>query len=222
MDRERNFYFLEMNTRLQVEHPVTELVTGRDLVREQIRIAAGEKLGYTQDDIAFSGHAIECRINAEDPDANFMPSPGKILGLRAPGGPWVRDDSGVYEGYTVPRYYDTLMAKLIVWAPDRDGAIARMDRALAEYHVSGVRTTLPVLRRIIRHPDFAAGRIDTHFMERLPGGHASDAATLRGADRRRARSLRARGTPDEPAAVSRCESLDPRGDGPGSSSWRAR
>jgi acetyl-CoA carboxylase biotin carboxylase subunit len=102
-----------------------------------------------------------------------MPSPGKILGLRAPGGPWVRDDSGVYEGYTVPRFYDTLMAKLIVWAPDREAAIARMDRALAEYHVSGVRTTLPVLRRIIRHPDFAAGRLDTGFMERLPGGHGS-------------------------------------------------
>jgi acetyl-CoA carboxylase biotin carboxylase subunit len=174
VDHERKFYFLEMNTRLQVEHPVTELVTGRDLVREQIRIAAGEKLGYTQDDIAFNGHAIECRINAEDPDANFMPSPGKILGLRAPGGPWVRDDAGVYEGYTVPRHYDTLMAKLIVWAPDRDSAIARMDRALAEYHVSGVRTTLPVLRRILRHPDFAAGRLDTHFMERLPAGRADD------------------------------------------------
>jgi len=174
VDHERKFYFLEMNTRLQVEHPVTELVTGRDLVREQIRIAAGEKLGYTQDDIVFTGHAIECRINAEDPDANFMPSPGKILGLRAPGGPWVRDDAGVYEGYTVPRHYDTLMAKLIVWAPDRDGAIARMDRALAEYHVSGVRTTLPVLRRILRHPDFAAGRLDTHFMERLPAGHADE------------------------------------------------
>ena len=174
VDHERKFYFLEMNTRLQVEHPVTELVTGRDLVREQIRIAAGEKLGYTQDDIAFNGHAIECRINAEDPDANFMPSPGKILGLRAPGGPWVRDDAGVYEGYTVPRHYDTLMAKLIVWAPDRDSAIARMDRALAEYHVSGVRTTLPVLRRILRHPDFAAGRLDTHFMERLPAGRVDD------------------------------------------------
>jgi acetyl-CoA carboxylase biotin carboxylase subunit len=174
VDHERNFYFLEMNTRLQVEHPVTELVTGRDLVREQIRIAAGEKLGYTQDDVVFSGHAIECRINAEDPDANFMPSPGKILSLRTPGGPWVREDAGVYEGYTVPRYYDTLMAKLIVWAPDREGAIARMDRALAEYHVSGVRTTLPVLRRVLRHPDFAAGRIDTQFMERLPGGHADD------------------------------------------------
>jgi len=173
VDRDGNFYFLEINARLQVEHPVTEFVTGRDLVREQIRIAAGEKLGYVQEDIAFSGHAIECRINAEDPDANFMPSPGKILGLRAPGGPWVRDDSGVYEGYTVPRYYDTLMAKLIVWAPDREAAIARMDRALAEYHVSGLRTTLPVLRRIVRHPDFAAGKLDTGFMERLAGGHGT-------------------------------------------------
>jgi acetyl-CoA carboxylase biotin carboxylase subunit len=173
VDRDGKFYFLEINARLQVEHPVTEFVTGRDLVREQIRIAAGEKLGYAQEDIAFSGHAIECRINAEDPDANFMPSPGKILGLRAPGGPWVRDDSGVYEGYTVPRYYDTLMAKLIVWAPDREAAIARMDRALAEYHVSGLRTTLPVLRRIVRHPDFAAGKLDTGFMERLPGGHGT-------------------------------------------------
>ncbi len=173
VDRDSKFYFLEINARLQVEHPVTEFVTGRDLVREQIRIAAGEKLGYGQEDMSFSGHAIECRVNAEDPAANFMPSPGKILGLRAPGGPWVRDDSGVYEGYTVPRYYDTLMAKLIVWAPDREAAIARMNRALAEYHVSGVRTTLPVLRRIIRHPDFAAGRLDTGFMERLPGGHGT-------------------------------------------------
>jgi acetyl-CoA carboxylase biotin carboxylase subunit len=221
VDRERNFYFLEMNTRLQVEHPVTELVTGRDLVREQIRIAAGEKLGYAQDDIAFSGHAIECRINAEDPDANFMPSPGKILGLRAPGGPWVRDDSGVYEGYTVPRYYDTLMAKLIVWAPDRDGAIARMDRALAEYHVSGVRTTLPVLRRIIQHPDFAAGRIDTHFMERLPGGDAHDAhrsvaliAAVLEAFERAGRQA----SPPPSHGVSPWT----RAARPGSSSWRAR
>jgi len=171
VDAERNFYFLEMNTRLQVEHPVTEFVTGRDLVREQLRIAAGEKLGYAQEEITWTGHAIECRINAEDPDQSFMPSPGRIVGLRAPAGPWVRDDSGVYEGYTVPRFYDTLMAKLIVWGADRDGAIARMERALGEYRVSGVRTTLPVLRRIIRHPDFAAGRIDTQFMDRLPAGH---------------------------------------------------
>jgi acetyl-CoA carboxylase biotin carboxylase subunit len=190
-------------------------------VREQIRIAAGEKLGYTQDEVVFDGHAIECRINAEDPDANFMPSPGKILGLRAPGGPWVRDDSGVYEGYTVPRYYDTLMAKLIVWAPDREGAIARMDRALAEYHVSGVRTTLPVLRRIIRHPDFAAGRIDTGFMERLSGRHPSDsrrsialiAAVLEAYERAGRQS-----NPPPSQGVSPWT----RGGRPGSSNWRAR
>ncbi len=221
VDHARNFYFLEMNTRLQVEHPVTELVTGRDLVREQIRIAAGEKLGYTQDDVVFSGHAIECRINAEDPDANFMPSPGRILSLRTPGGPWVREDAGVYEGYTVPRYYDTLMAKLIVWAPDREGAIARMDRALAEYHVSGVRTTLPVLRRVLRHPDFAAGRIDTQFMERLPGGHADDsrrsvaiiAAVLEAYER----AGRQTELPPPPGV-----SPWARAGRPGGSSWRAR
>ena len=221
VDRDGRFYFLEINARLQVEHPVTEFVTGRDLVREQIRIAAGEKLGYAQEDISFSGHAIECRINAEDPDANFMPSPGKILGLRAPGGPWVRDDSGVYEGYTVPRYYDTLMAKLIVWAPDREAAIARMERALAEYHVSGLRTTLPILRRIVRHPDFAAGRLDTGFMERLPGGHGSGsrrsvaliAAVLEAYERA--------GRQAAPAAAQG-PSLWARAGRPGASGWRRR
>jgi acetyl-CoA carboxylase biotin carboxylase subunit len=167
MDQDGRFYFLEMNTRLQVEHPVTELVTGRDLVREQIRIAAGEKLGFAQDDVTWSGWAIECRINAEDPFAGFLPSPGRISGLRTPGGPGVRDDSGVYPGCTVPRFYDTLLAKLIVWAPDRDAAIARMARALAEYHVAGVRTTIPLLQHVMRHPDFAAGRLSTHFLDRL-------------------------------------------------------
>jgi len=221
VDGQRNFYFLEMNTRLQVEHPVTELVTGRDLVREQLRIAAGEKLGYTQDDVVFKGHAIECRINAEDPDANFMPSPGKILGLRAPGGPWVREDSGIYEGYTVPRFYDTLMAKLIVWASDREGAIARMARALAEYHVSGVRTTLPVLRRIIGHPDFAAGRLDTHFMERLPGGRA-------GSSRRSLAIVAAaieayeRAGKETPTPAATGMSPWTRAGRPGASDWRAR
>ena len=165
VDRDGKFYFLEVNARLQVEHPVTEFVTGRDLVREQIRIAAGEKLGYAQEDISFSGHAIECRINAEDPGANFMPSPGRILGLRAPGGPWVRDDSGVYVGYTVPRYYDTLMAKLIVWAPDREAAIARMDRALADFAVEGIPTTIGFHRRVLAHPDFVAGRVHTRWVE---------------------------------------------------------
>jgi acetyl-CoA carboxylase biotin carboxylase subunit len=167
VDRERNFYFLEMNTRLQVEHPVTELVTGRDLVKDQLRIAAGDKLGFAQDDVAFAGWAIECRINAEDPYASFIPSPGHVAGLRAPGGPWVRDDTGVYAGCTIPRFYDTLMAKLIVWGPDREAATARMARALEEYKVVGVQTTIPILQRIIAHPDFAAGRLSTGFMERL-------------------------------------------------------
>jgi acetyl-CoA carboxylase biotin carboxylase subunit len=181
VDRERNSYFLEMNTRLQVEHPVTELVTGRDLVRDQLRIAAGEKLGFGQDDVALSGWAIECRINAEDPYASFIPSPGRVAGLRVPGGPWVRDDTGVYAGCTIPRFYDTLMAKLIVWGPDRDAATARMARALEEYEVVGVQTTIPILQRIIAHPDFAAGRLSTGFMERLL---AADRAEAGGRQRR--------------------------------------
>ncbi|HAM58807.1 MAG TPA: acetyl-CoA carboxylase biotin carboxylase subunit [Candidatus Rokubacteria bacterium] len=179
VDRDRNFYFLEMNTRLQVEHPVTEFVTGRDLVKEQLRIAAGEKLGFAQDDVTWSGWAIECRINAEDPYANFMPAPGRITSLRIPGGPWVRDDSGVYAGCIIPRFYDTLMAKLIVWGADRDAAIARMARALGEYHVAGVRTTIPVLQHIMRHPDFLAGRLSTSFMERLMSADRAEAAGRR-------------------------------------------
>jgi acetyl-CoA carboxylase biotin carboxylase subunit len=176
VDRERNFYFLEMNTRLQVEHPVTELVTGRDLVKDQLRIAGGEKLGFGQDDVALHGWAIECRVNAEDPFGSFIPSPGKVVGLRAPGGPWVRDDTGVYAGCTIPRFYDTLIAKLIVWGPDREAAIARMTRALGEYKVAGVQTTIPILERIIRHPDFAAGRLSTGFMERLLAADKPEAA----------------------------------------------
>ncbi len=167
VDRRGEFYFLEMNTRLQVEHPVTELVTGRDLVKEQLRIAAGEKLAFGQDDVTWRGWAIECRINAEDPFEGFVPSPGRISALRTPGGPWVRDDSGVYAGATVPRFYDTLMAKLIVWGPDRDAAIMRMRRALAEYRITGVHSTIPVLERIMADPEFAAGRLHTGFMERL-------------------------------------------------------
>jgi len=179
MDAERRFYFLEMNTRLQVEHPVTELVVGRDLVREQLRIAAGDKLGYGQDDVVQRGWAIECRINAEDPFAGFIPAPGRIAALRTPGGPWVRDDSGIYAGYTVPRFYDTLLAKLIVWAPDRDAAIARMDRALGEYHVAGVRTTIPLLQRVMRDPEFQAGRLSTHYLDRLMHGAGFAAAGSR-------------------------------------------
>ncbi len=167
VDADRNFYFLEMNTRLQVEHPVTEMVTGIDLVREQLRIAAGEPLGYAQADVGWRGAAIECRINAEDPFNGWLPSPGTITGLRAATGPWVRDDSGVYEGYTVPRFYDTLLAKLIVWGADRAAAIDRMARALAEYKVVGVRTTIPALIRIVKHPDFCAGRLSTGFLDRI-------------------------------------------------------
>jgi acetyl-CoA carboxylase biotin carboxylase subunit len=167
VDSDRNFYFLEMNTRLQVEHPVTEMVTGIDLVREQLRIAAGERLGYGQDDVRIRGAAIECRINAEDPFAGFLPSPGTITGLRAAEGPWVRNDSGAYEGYTVPRYYDTLVAKLIVWGADRDAAIRRMRRALGEYRIVGVHTTIPVLQHVLAHPDFQAGRLSTALLERL-------------------------------------------------------
>jgi acetyl/propionyl-CoA carboxylase alpha subunit len=167
VDGEGHFYFLEVNARLQVEHPVTEMVTGIDLVREQLRIAAGAPLGYAQGDVSWRGAALECRINAEDPFAGWLPSPGTIRGLRAPGGPWVRDDSGVYEGFTVPGHYDTLMSKLIVWGADRGAAIGRMARALAEYKVTGVRTTIPVLQRIIAHEDFRAGRISTAFLERV-------------------------------------------------------
>jgi acetyl-CoA carboxylase biotin carboxylase subunit len=179
VDRRRAFYFLEMNTRLQVEHPVTELVTGRDLVKEQLRIATGEKLGYGQDEVTWRGWAIECRINAEDPFEGFVPSPGRIEDLRAPGGPWVRDDSGVYAGAMVPRFYDTLMAKLIVWGPDRDAAIARMRRALGEYRITGVRSTIPVLERIMADPEFTAGRLHTGFMERLLAEEAGHHAERR-------------------------------------------
>jgi acetyl-CoA carboxylase biotin carboxylase subunit len=167
VDAERKFYFLEMNTRLQVEHPVTEMVTGIDVVREQLRIAAGEPLGYTQADVTWRGWAIECRINAEDPFGGWLPSPGTITTFRPAGGPWVRDDSAAYPGYTVPRWYDTLLAKLIVWGADRDAAVDRMLRALAEYMVGGVRTTIPVLARIVAHPDFRAGRLSTAFLERV-------------------------------------------------------
>jgi acetyl-CoA carboxylase biotin carboxylase subunit len=167
VDADRNFYFLEMNTRLQVEHPVTEMVTGIDLVRAQLRVAAGEPLDFRQEDVTWRGWSIECRINAEDPFAGWMPSPGTITGLRPAAGPWVRDDSGAYEGSTIPRFYDTLISKLIVWGPDRASAIVRMARALEEYKVTGVRTTIPVLERIVAHPDFVAGRISTQFLERI-------------------------------------------------------
>jgi acetyl-CoA carboxylase, biotin carboxylase subunit len=167
VDAQRNFYFLEMNTRLQVEHPVTELVTGLDLVHLQLRIASGEKLPFQQQDITLRGHAIECRLYAEDPENNFFPSPGKITKLLRPSGPGVREDSGVYEGWTVPLDYDPMLAKLIVYAADRPTAIARMRRALDEYFVGGIKTNLALFRRILEHPDFVAARIDTGFLDRL-------------------------------------------------------
>jgi acetyl-CoA carboxylase biotin carboxylase subunit len=166
LDQSGQFYFMEMNTRIQVEHPVTEAVTGIDLVKEQIRIAAGEELGYTQEDIALSGHAIECRINAEDPDRDFFPSPGKIIFYHEPGGLGVRVDSSAYAGYTVSPYYDPMFGKLICHAPDRDEAIARMNSALREFTVEGIKTTIPFHLKVLANKDFQLGNITTNFIER--------------------------------------------------------
>jgi acetyl-CoA carboxylase biotin carboxylase subunit len=167
VDAQKNFYFLEMNTRLQVEHPVTELVTGLDLVQLQIRIAAGERLPFQQDDVQIRGHAIECRIYAEDPDNNYFPSPGKITLLLAPSGPGIRRDSGMYEGWTVPMDYDPLLAKLIGYGSDREQAIGRLTRALDEYFVGGIKTNISLFRRILRDSDFCAGKLDTGFLDRM-------------------------------------------------------
>jgi acetyl-CoA carboxylase, biotin carboxylase subunit len=166
VDAERNFYFLEMNTRLQVEHPVTELVTGIDLVREQIRIAAGEKLTIRQEDVEWTGHAIECRVYAEDPEKNFLPSPGKITKLRTPSGPGVRDDSGVYEGWEVPLFYDPMISKLATYGATREEAINRMQRALREYYVGGIHTTIPFFKAVLDDPEFRSGEVDTGFIDR--------------------------------------------------------
>ncbi len=166
VDAERNPFFLEMNTRLQVEHPVTEMVTGEDLVKLQIRIARGERLPFRQEDLRQRGHAIECRVYAEDPDHGFLPSPGRITALRLPGGPGVRDDSGIYEGYEVPIHYDPLLSKLVVWGYSRQDAIRRMRRAVAEYKVLGIKTTLPFFERVLHNPAFLAGDFDTSFVEK--------------------------------------------------------
>jgi len=168
LDEDGSFYFLEMNTRLQVEHPVTEMVTGVDLVAWQLRIADGEPL--TLDPVSCvrpRGHAIECRIYAEDPDNGFLPSPGKIVGLRVPAGPGVRDDSGAFEGWEVPIFYDPMISKLIVWGEDRPQAIARMRRALAEYEVRGIRTTVPFFKWMLEQPEFHEGAFDTTYLDRL-------------------------------------------------------
>ncbi|GBF11034.1 acetyl-CoA carboxylase biotin carboxylase subunit [Tepidibacillus sp. HK-1] len=162
------FYFMEMNTRIQVEHPVTELVTGVDLIKEQIRVAAGEPLSFNQEDIQFNGWAIECRINAEDPFKNFMPSPGKINFYLPPGGLGVRLDSAAYPGYTISPFYDSMIAKLIVWGRDRDEAISRMKRALDEFTVEGVKTTIPFHLKLLNHELFIKGDFDTKFLEKHP------------------------------------------------------
>jgi acetyl-CoA carboxylase, biotin carboxylase subunit len=167
VDQNKNFYFLEMNTRLQVEHPVTELITGLDLVHLQIRIAAGEKLPFRQEEIRIRGHAVECRIYAEDPDNNYFPSPGKITLLLAPSGPGIRRDSGMYEGWTVPIDYDPLLAKLIGYGTDREQAISRLQRALNEYFVGGIKTNISLFRRILNDADFHAAKIDTGYLDRL-------------------------------------------------------
>jgi acetyl-CoA carboxylase biotin carboxylase subunit len=167
VDEEKRFYFLEMNTRLQVEHPVTELITGLDLVHLQIHIAAGEKLPFRQEDVSIRGHAIECRIYAEDPDNNYFPSPGKITLLQEPSGPGIRVDSGTYEGWNVPIDYDPLLAKLIGYGSDRDQTIARLARALNEYFVGGIKTNLGLFGRILRDGGFRAAKLDTGFLDRM-------------------------------------------------------
>jgi acetyl-CoA carboxylase biotin carboxylase subunit len=213
VDAERRPYFLEMNTRLQVEHPVTEMVTGEDLVKLQIRIAQGERLKFRQEDLRQRGHAIECRVYAEDPDRGFLPSPGRILALRLPGGPGVRDDSCVYEGYQVPIHYDPLISKLTVYGYSRRDAILRMRRAVSEYKILGIKTTLPFFERVLHHPAFVAGDFDTSFVEKVfaetdrrrerPVDVAVAAAAIRAlCERRQAR-------------------LAPHGDGDASAWWRA-
>ncbi len=167
LDKDKNFYFLEMNTRLQVEHSVTELVTGIDLVKEQIRLASGEQLGYGQEEVQWRGSAIECRINAEDPDDNFSPCPGKITGYNMPGGPGVRVDTHIYPEYVIPSLYDSLIAKLTTHGTTREEAIRRMERALEECVIEGVKTTIPFHRAILSDPDFIDGDFSTDFVEHL-------------------------------------------------------
>lgn len=166
VDAEQNFYFMEMNTRIQVEHPITEFVTGVDLVKAQLKIAAGKELPYSQEDIRIKGHSIECRINAENPEHNFRPSPGRITALHIPGGPGIRVDSSAYQGYTITPYYDSMIAKLIVHAPTREEAIAKMKWALAEFIVEGVDTNIDFQLEIIKNSDFRSGNYDIGFLNR--------------------------------------------------------
>lgn len=167
LEKNEQFYFMEMNTRIQVEHPVTEWVTGLDLIKEQIRIASGLPLSYTQNDIHLTGHAIECRINAENPKKNFMPSPGHITEIYLPGGNGVRIDTAIYSGYTVPAYYDSMLAKLIVYADTREEAISKMRSALGEVIIEGIETNIDYQYEIINHPDYISGDIDIEFIEKM-------------------------------------------------------
>ena len=169
LEKNGNFYFMEMNTRIQVEHPVTEWVTGIDLVKEQIRIASGKKLSYTQDQVHLSGHAFECRINAENPAKGFRPSPGTIQDMYLPGGKGIRIDSAIYSGYTIPPYYDSMVAKLIVWARNRKEAIRKMQSALGEVIIEGIDTNVDYQYEIVNHPDFISGDIDIEFIEKMQG-----------------------------------------------------
>jgi len=166
VDKDKNFYFMEMNTRIQVEHPITEMRTGIDLVKEQIRIAAGEELKFKQKEIEFKGHSMECRINAENPSKNFMPSPGKINEMNLPGGNGIRVDTAIYSGYTIPANYDSMIAKIIVFGTNRNEAISKMKRALEELVIDGVETNRDFLFDIIRNPDFIRGNFDTSFIEK--------------------------------------------------------
>lgn len=174
VDDDRNFYFMEMNTRIQVEHPVTEWVTGVDLVQTQLLVAQGKPLPFTQDDIEVRGHAIECRINAENPEQGFRPSPGKIRSLHIPGGPGIRVDSAVYQGYTIPPYYDSMIAKLIVHAPTRSQAIMKMRWALAEFIVDGIDSNIDFQLRLIKNKDFEAGTYDNTFLEKFLADSKND------------------------------------------------
>ena len=166
VDKDKNFYFMEVNARVQVEHPVTELVTGTDIVQQQILIAQGEKLTLAQDDIHLNGWSMECRINASDPADNFMPSPGEITHLILPAGPGGRVDTHIFNSYVISPLYDSLIGKLVVWAKDRDMAIKRMQRALSEFQIEGIKSTIPFHQRVFQDSDFISGDIDTHFLEK--------------------------------------------------------
>ncbi|MDP3034391.1 MAG: acetyl-CoA carboxylase biotin carboxylase subunit [Methanobacteriaceae archaeon] len=196
-----DFYFLEMNTRIQVEHPITEIVTGIDLVKEQIKIASGKEICCAQEDISVMGHALECRINAEDPLAEFAPNPGKITGYRSPGGIGVRVDSGVYMNYSIPTFYDSMISKLIVWGRTRKEAINRMERALSEYVILGVKTTIPFHKAMMRSPDFRAGKLNTHFVDEHRKGIMEEMEKIVLEDKERVNRLKSTFLPNKKVAA---------------------